>query len=189
MTSRLPFVDALDEVCRRIGFIAPRDLLLELASERAAAKDRVFDGVDPGVHDLLVDLRRRNVLVGVLSNCAVEEVRAWEGSPLAALVDATVWSCDEGVAKPSPEAYDLICRRLGVTSNDALFVGDGSFDELAGARRAGLQPVWASWFVGSWPANLSTARREEVFMVGVPEATQPSDVIAHASASAAREGR
>ena len=43
--------------------------------------------------------------------------------------------------KPDPRIYRLACEELGVEPADALFVGDGANDELAGAERVGMRAV------------------------------------------------
>jgi len=92
--------------------------------------------------DALRRLKQRGLVLGLVSNCDEREFRAWPGSPLAELFDATVFSCEVGVAKPDVEAFRaLIPRWGGIPPNEAIFVGDGSNDELAGARRAGFSHV------------------------------------------------
>jgi putative hydrolase of the HAD superfamily len=92
-------------------------------------------------------LRQRGLRVGVVSNCTVEEVAAWADSQLAPLVDCTVWSYRAGVAKPHPRIYRLACEQLGVEPAEAIFIGDGGSDELAGAARAGMRSYQAYWFL------------------------------------------
>lgn len=91
--------------------------------------------------DVLVALRSANVRIGVLSNTHALELRAWPDSPLAGLVDAVAFSHEIGAVKPTRAAYDAILDRLGVSANAAAYVGDGSNDELVGAREAGFAAV------------------------------------------------
>lgn len=51
-------------------------------------------------------------------------------------------SAEVGYAKPSREIFDEACRRLGVTPDRVLHVGDTLEDDLDGARRAGMRAVW-----------------------------------------------
>jgi putative hydrolase of the HAD superfamily len=91
-----------------------------------------------GAVDALRTLGERGLRLGVLSNAHERDVRTWESSPLAALVDAVCMSCFIGWAKPEPEAYAAILDRLGVGADVTAFVGDGGADELPGARAAGF---------------------------------------------------
>lgn len=95
-------------------------------------------------------LKARGLALGLVSNCDEREMRSWGTSPLAPLFDATIFSCEVGVPKPEKEAYlALVPRWGGVPLGEALFVGDGSDEELAGARRAGfVKVVFDSEFVG-----------------------------------------
>jgi putative hydrolase of the HAD superfamily len=52
--------------------------------------------------------------------------------------------------KPDPRIYALACDRLDVAPGDALFVGDGANDELAGAERAGLRAVMIGDAIEGW---------------------------------------
>lgn len=94
-----------------------------------------------GAVETLRELRRRGLRVGLLSVCSEEVERAWPETAFRGLFDAEVFSCTEGLAKPDPRAYLTVAKRLGVEPADALFVGDGANDELAGAERAGLRAV------------------------------------------------
>lgn len=95
----------------------------------------------PGAVETLRELRRRGHALGMLSVCSEEVERAWDETAFRGLFDAEVFSCTEGLAKPDPRAYLAVTERLGVEPADAVFVGDGANDELAGAERAGLRAV------------------------------------------------
>jgi putative hydrolase of the HAD superfamily len=110
-----------------------------LASRRDWARSALVP--DPGVVDTLVELRRRGLRLGLLSVCSDDVPAVWADTQLHGLFDAEVFSCDVGLRKPDPRIYALTCDRLGVDAEDAIFVGDGANDELAGAERAGLRSV------------------------------------------------
>src|SRR5262249_40210220 len=96
---------------------------------------------DPGVPEALAELRRRGIGTAIVSNCTEEVALVWGESPFAGLVDVPIFSATAGCLKPEPEIYELACSRLGVRPVDCFFVGDGANDELAGARRVGMEPV------------------------------------------------
>ena len=89
----------------------------------------------------LTALRERGLKLGVLSNTHALELRAWPESPLAPLVDVVALSHEIGHCKPDREAYAYVLDRLGVPAGAATYVGDGSNNELAGARAAGFAQV------------------------------------------------
>jgi putative hydrolase of the HAD superfamily len=95
----------------------------------------------PSVVHTLKSLHSNGVRLGVLSDASAEIVAAWPRSPLAALVDAAVFSCTAGAIKPDQQLYDSICDRLDVSPDRTLYVGDGGGDELRGALAAGMIAV------------------------------------------------
>ncbi|TVT61887.1 hypothetical protein FNH05_01835 [Amycolatopsis rhizosphaerae] len=97
----------------------------------------------PSVVYALKSLRSKRLRLGILSDASAEIVAAWPNSPLAALVDAAVFSCTAGAVKPEQRLYREICDELRVLPHRTLYVGDGGGDELRGARTAGMGAVIA----------------------------------------------
>jgi FMN phosphatase YigB (HAD superfamily) len=83
----------------------------------------------------------RHVPIGVLSNCHAREVRCWPESPFAPYVTAIGRSCELGVMKPDPIAYQWVLAAVGATAGNSVYVGNGSSDELGGASRIGFASV------------------------------------------------
>jgi putative hydrolase of the HAD superfamily len=95
----------------------------------------------PDAIPTLVRLRERGLQLGLITVCSTEVAELWESSAFSGRLDATVFSCEVGIAKPDPRIYELCCERLGVRAEDCLFVGDGGNDELPGAERVGMTAV------------------------------------------------
>jgi FMN phosphatase YigB (HAD superfamily) len=55
---------------------------------------------------------------------------------------AIVISDDFGRRKPHPAIFEAALRELGVTVEDALFVGDSVSEDVIGGQNAGLKVVW-----------------------------------------------
>ncbi|MCY1137038.1 HAD hydrolase-like protein [Actinoplanes sp. Pm04-4] len=106
----------------------------------------------------LTGLRERGLKLGVLSNTHALEMRAWPRSPLAGLVDAVAFSHEIGHLKPERAAYEHILDRLAVPAADAAYVGDGSNDELLGARDAGFGLVALAEQAAAEAAPITLAR-------------------------------
>ncbi|WP_158289395.1 HAD family hydrolase [Paenibacillus flagellatus] len=148
---------------------APDETVLQaMYEERLREKAAAFRGNDPEVVDMLRELKRAGLRLGLVSNCTEEEVRAWENSELAEWFDDVVFSYRVGCAKPDPAIYGLACERLEVRPGDCLFVGDGGSDELNGAARAGMTARRAVWY-------LPQAMRERDF--GYPQLVRPMEVV------------
>jgi putative hydrolase of the HAD superfamily len=96
------------------------------------------------------DLRRRGVLVGILSDA--DSAYLLENVALNDFhVDAIVSSEELGRYKPDPATFREICDRLGVRPSDALFVGDSPANDVEGSIRAGLSAIWLNRSVAQWP--------------------------------------
>lgn len=94
-----------------------------------------------GAIDTLRTLRERDYKIGLITVCSEDIEALWSESEFAGLFDAEVFSSSFGASKPDPRIYRECCRRLGVEPADAVFVGDGANDELAGARRVGMAAI------------------------------------------------
>jgi putative hydrolase of the HAD superfamily len=128
----------LREYLLRIG--APDDLVDELVAMRRDST-RSLLAPRPGAVETLVELRARGLGVGLITVCSEDVPDVWSETPFADRFDATVFSCSVGLRKPDPRIYRLACDELGVDPGEAMFVGDGANDELAGAERVGMQAV------------------------------------------------
>jgi putative hydrolase of the HAD superfamily len=116
----------------------------EHVAEHVAARHAFARGalrLRRGAREALVGLRERGVKLGLITVCSEEVPAAWPESELAGLFDAETFSSDCGLIKPDPEIYLTTLDALGVEPEDALFVGDGANDELAGAERVGMKSV------------------------------------------------
>ena len=94
-----------------------------------------------GAVETLSELRRLGFRIGLITVCAEDVPALWSETPFHGLFDAEVFSCSVGLRKPDPRIYLLCCEQLGVEPSDAIFVGDGANDELAGAERVGMTAV------------------------------------------------
>jgi len=94
-----------------------------------------------GILNVLKQLKADGYKIGLISDCSPELPNLWPSTPFALLIDATVFSCQEGVRKPDPRIYRFACQRLGVTPHDCLYIGDGSSRELTGAAAVGMQAL------------------------------------------------
>ncbi len=86
--------------------------------------------------ELCRSLQRSGYKTAVLSNTeapAVEYFRQQEYD----MFDVTVFSCEEGTAKPEQRVYELTLQRLCVKPAEAVFIDDKP-QYIAGAEKAGL---------------------------------------------------
>jgi HAD superfamily hydrolase (TIGR01549 family) len=61
---------------------------------------------------------------------------------VAGFFDTTVISAEFGRRKPHPEIFAAALQAVGVSADDALFIGDSIGDDVVGAHNAGVPVVW-----------------------------------------------
>ena len=94
-----------------------------------------------GAVDTLRTLRDRGLRTGLITVCTEDVELLWPETEFAGLFDVEIFSSRIGVSKPDPRIYLACCEELAVEPREAVFVGDGANDELAGAERVGMQAI------------------------------------------------
>ena len=124
--------------------------------------DRALLQPEEDVLSALRHLRREGLKLGLLSNIDEREAECWTRSPLSSLFDVVCMSCEIGYSKPSKEAYTTVLSRLGEDASSSVYVGDGSHDELRGAKEAGFGlVVFMKGFISrspTWDAEVMRKR-------------------------------
>jgi HAD superfamily hydrolase (TIGR01549 family) len=91
----------------------------------------------------LLQAVRTRARIGIVSNNLLEEQREkLEFCGLAPFVDALVVSEEAGISKPDPEIFRIALRRLDVSADQAVMVGDSWAADIVGARAAGIRANW-----------------------------------------------
>ena len=141
----------MDHVFERAG-LAPTAAFL--ASYALAWEPHTL--TDPDVPELFRRLRAAGVKIGVLSNTMWprsmhEQVFIRDG--VLELIDGAVYSSEIEWTKPHPEAFRAAMAAVGVTDPAAcVFVGDRPYDDVFGAKRAGMRAVLVpNSDVPAWP--------------------------------------
>ena len=141
----------MDHVFERAG-LAPTAAFL--ASYALAWEPHTL--TDPDVPELFRRLRAAGVKIGVLSNTMWprsmhEQVFIRDG--VLELIEGAVYSSEIEWTKPHPEAFRAAMAAVGVTDPAAcVFVGDRPYDDVFGAKRAGMRAVLVpNSDVPAWP--------------------------------------
>ena len=93
--------------------------------------------------ETLLQLKNRELYLGIVTDTAQPmhiKINKLERGGIGYLWDSITPSSEVGVQKPDPKIYQLALQQLGVTSDQAIFVGHKA-TELEGARNAGLKTV------------------------------------------------
>lgn len=96
----------------------------------------------PDVKPTLTILKGKGIKTGIISNAYEEEIREiCEGVGLDELFfDIIVGSDTAQKAKPDPEIFTYALRKLKITPEEAIFVGNDLEKDYNGAKRAGMNP-------------------------------------------------
>jgi putative hydrolase of the HAD superfamily len=100
---------------------------------------------DPEVRPLWEWLRAEGIKVGVLSNTIWPRewhVGFFERDGVADLIDGDVYTSEIPWTKPSPKAFAAAIEAVGaVDPGRCVYVGDRLFDDVWGARNAGMRAI------------------------------------------------
>jgi putative hydrolase of the HAD superfamily len=98
----------------------------------------------PGAREVIRWLRQNGVKVAICSNqnpIGRSIVTQLSLNRVPEVVDTCILSCNVGWMKPEGAIYQKALLELGASPQQALFVGDGGSQELAGANRRGIETV------------------------------------------------
>jgi HAD superfamily hydrolase (TIGR01509 family) len=94
-----------------------------------------------GAQDLLRELRTRGLTVVLATSAPEDELDILTQTlDVDDAIDATTNADDVETAKPDPSIVEVALEKAGVTSGDAIFIGDSVWDCIA-ASRAGVRAV------------------------------------------------
>lgn len=91
---------------------------------------------------------RTNYRLGVISN-NFGNTKGWcDDYALSPLLDVIVDSAVVGIKKPDGGIFRAALSELGVSADEAIYVGDTYLDDMMGAKSVGM---WTAWLVGDQP--------------------------------------
>lgn len=89
----------------------------------------------------LDELKRRGLVLGLISNVEQEMNDTFTRLKLDSWLDIIVTSLDAGTGKPQPEIFLEALKRADVAASEALYVGDQYRVDILGARSAGIKGI------------------------------------------------
>ncbi len=115
--SMLDFFDAFQQDCAKAGWTISARAMMKRIGETSAPR--------PSMLEAIRRIRSQGLRVAALTNnWAPEGEVATDGNPLLPLFDVFLESSVEGLRKPDPRIYELVCERLGVAPEEAVFLDD-----------------------------------------------------------------
>ncbi len=101
----------------------------------------LWSAVAEGSGESLARLRAAGLRLGVVSNSDGRVEQALQAAGLREYFDVVMDSALLGVEKPDPRIFQAALRALGVTPEEALYVGDLYEVDILGANAAGISAV------------------------------------------------
>lgn len=99
----------------------------------------------PEVVEVLTLLRDRGLKLGFVTNSfhpsPLRDTELTDHGILDFFPDCRVTAADAGYLKPHPEIFDFALNKLGMTADEAVFVGDNAVADIAGAQGAGMRAI------------------------------------------------
>lgn len=126
------------------------DTIMDEATEvKDEAGDTLRAELIPGMKELLLDLRRAGIPIGLVANTRVATYRnVLAQHELAGLFAALAISDLLGVRKPQPAIFVEALAGLGLEPADyarVAMVGNALDADVVGANRLGLISIWFHW--------------------------------------------
>lgn len=103
-------------------------------------------GAFPGAEEVLLDLKKRGLKTGLLSNWDSRLRRVLQGFAWSELLDPLVISEEVGSEKPNPEIFRLAEKKGGFCPGECALIGDDPVSDRRGAEEAGWR-----WSLVNYP--------------------------------------
>ena len=120
------------------GDVALFDKLYKIYNDAYNASPFYLTEIYEGMNELLVALKKRGIILAVLSNKPDFAVKAAVNHFFPDTFDLVLGARENVPLKPSPNALFEIMYRLGVTAEEIAYVGDSEPDVLT-AKNAGVK--------------------------------------------------
>ena len=129
------------EVFKPLGGLNRFEEYFDLIFEEFRDKSnwRVYEDVIES--EILEKLRKRGVVLGVISNWDSRLISTLENIGLARYFDFILPSAVVGSAKPDKKIFEEALRRSGVVPHEACHIGDEMRTDVAGAEGVGIHPI------------------------------------------------
>jgi putative hydrolase of the HAD superfamily len=113
------------------------------------------------VYHVLEELRQEGYRLCILTNGYEKyQKRKTKNIHVDTLVDKVITSQMVGVKKPDPRIFQEALSQMKAQASEAVYVGDTFSNDIYGAYRTGIQPIWIRSL--SWPGTAPVPRIEDL---------------------------
>lgn len=147
---RMTFEDAVSKILKENNCYTD-ELFNKISYKRKTAKRDNFNHLNEQIIPLLEELKKKQIKIGLITNCYSDEVEAIRNSYLFKYFDVVCFSYEEGIKKPDEGIFNLCLKRLNLSADECFYVGDGGCCELEGAENVGMTVVQAVWYIKNIP--------------------------------------
>lgn len=132
--------DFYEQVLRLYGLT---DQQMITAGVEAMKMDDYSVEILDGVPDTIIQLKRKGYILGIITDTAMpfsKKLNWFDQYGFGHVWDSVISSKELGVRKPSPVLYETALAQVGISPDEAVFVGHKT-TELQGARAVGMKTI------------------------------------------------
>ncbi len=112
--------------------------------------------ITPTVRSMLTELRDKKVTIGLISNGGSDN--QWAKVRTLGLTEWVpekniIISGDVGISKPDPRIYDIAREKIGISVENAWYIGDTYINDIEASKKAGWNSVWFNRRNNTIPEN------------------------------------
>jgi HAD superfamily hydrolase (TIGR01549 family) len=117
--------------------------LIEEAARRFKALHLELSTPNEGIIEILENLRRREIKLGVLTNSFAGHAKIILANLDLAQYFSSIVDCgDVNAYKPMKAPFEKVLRDLDTEGSKAIYVGDEYYADMVGAKSVGMTSVW-----------------------------------------------
>ncbi|MGB9784279.1 MAG: HAD family hydrolase [Fervidicoccaceae archaeon] len=140
----IPYENFLKLLASSLGISLEKDQLEVVKQRYLEEIERYEIKLGPGVPEILEELKKKGLKTAIVSNTSFPEKALWKilgRKGVSQYLDAIVSSSDEGTEKPNPAIFQIAIKRIGVTSERSIHVGDSCIEDYFGSLAAGMKAI------------------------------------------------
>jgi len=97
----------------------------------------------PNMEEVLKELKNRGIRLGMITNGLTKfQSLNLQALGIHSYIDTILISEQEGIKKPHAEIFLRALKKLGVTPEESMYVGDHPENDVLGAQNVGMNAVW-----------------------------------------------